>query len=127
MADLDGLAAAQTVKIAGTNTSGVETGYVDQYNTQLRTTEVINGSAVQGTLTISTTAVECKVGASPLTNRRMIMIQVNAAGYSYGFASGSQPFSLPNGTTLALELGPNISIWVVKSSGSNSVVVAELS
>lgn len=128
MADLTELQSSDSVKVMGASSTGLETNPVNaSANGDLFVRDILNTSVVQTSLTITTSAVECKVGGTTLANRKLLMIQVNAAGYSYGFSSGSQPFSLPNGSTLSLSLGPNISVWVIKSSGSSSVAIAEIS
>lgn len=126
MADLTDLEAAQTVKITGATNSG-ETSFVNSFNSQLQSADLINTTSTQTTLSVSTTAQECKVGGSTLANRKLLLIQVQGSGFVYGFSSGSQPFDLPNGSTLSLALGPNISVWVRKASGTANVAVAELS
>lgn len=128
MADLTNLEAAETVKLVGASSTGVETNAVNaSANGDLFVRDIVNTSVVQAAVTVATSAVECKVGGATLTNRKLLMIQVNAAGYSYGFASGSQPFAIANGTTLMLALGPSISVWLIKSSGSSTVAIAEFS
>lgn len=128
MADLNSLQAAETVKIAGTNSSGIETGFVAaSSNGDLKTADVVNTSAVQATLTITTSAVQAKVGGSALSERKMLIIQCKTNGIVYGYSSSSQPFDLPKGTTLVLPCGPNITVWLRKTSGSGDVAVAELS
>lgn len=128
MADLNELDASLSTKIVGANSTGGEIGYVSSTNKgELVTTDIMNTSAVQVVLTVSTTAVAARVGASNLSERKMLVIQCQTNGITYGFSSGSQPFNLPNGSTLTLSLGPNVTIWLKKASGSGSVVVAELS
>lgn len=128
MADLTDLQSAQTVKIAGSDSSGIEQGYVNQFNSQIQSADILNGTTVQTTLSVTNTAQQCKVGASNLANRKMLIIQAQGTNLTYGFASGSQPFNLPNGTTLALSLGPNISLWVRRTSAAAvNVAVSEIS
>lgn len=128
MADLTDLQAAQTIKVVGASSSGIETNAVNATaNGDLQSADLLNVSVVQTTINVTTSAVEAKVGGSNLTNRKMIIIQVQTGNMTYGFSSGSQPFTIPNGTTLTLALGPNISIWLRRTSGSGNVAVAELS
>lgn len=89
--------------------------------------QVLNGTASQTTLTVALTAVPMRVGAANLANRKSIILQPNAAGYSYGYSAALQPFALTNGTPVQLNLGPNITIWAIKSSGTNTIAVVELS
>lgn len=126
MADLSDLQAAQTIKIAGASTSGVESTYADvSANQELKAVDILGVSVVQNTLSVGTGAsVELKVGGSPLTNRKSIIIQAQGSNLTYGFSSGSQPFTIANGTTITLSLGPGISVWARRSSGIGSVNVA---
>ena len=128
MADLSELDASLSTKLVGATPTGTETGYVSSTaNGELVTTDIMDTSAVQAVLSVSTTAVAARVGGSNLSERKMLVIQCQTSGITYGFSSGSQPFNLPNGTTVTLSLGPNVTIWLRKASGTGSVVVAELS
>lgn len=128
MADLIDILAAQSVKIIGANSTGVETTPVNSsVNGDLNTTNIANTSGVAAAIAVSTTAVEMKVGATTLANRKLLLIQAQAAGYSWGLTSGSQPFDFPNGTILSFAFGPNISVWVKKASGTSNIAVAEFS
>lgn len=89
--------------------------------------DVMNGTALQADLTITTIAVPLRVGAANQVGRRVIFILANAAGYTFGFSAGSQPFALTNGSLLMLFVGENITVWAKKSSGTNTVTVAEIS
>lgn len=128
MADLNELTSSMSVKILGSSSTGVESTPVSSTaNGDLNVIQYMNVSAVATALTVTTTAVEMKVGGANLVYRKLIVIEAQAAGYTWGISSGSQPFSLPNGTALTLQLGPNISIWVKKASGTGTVAVAEFS
>lgn len=128
MADLTEITATQSIKIVGSSTTAVETTPVNASpNGDLFVRDILNIAVVQTLLSVSTTATECKVGGSTLSNRKILMIQVQGSGYTYGFASGSQPFDIANGSTLMLAVGPSISVWVKKASGTANVAVAELS
>lgn len=88
--------------------------------------QVLNGSAAQASLTVTTTAFALRAGAANLAGRRSIIIQPNAAGYSYGFSAALQPFALTNGTSVQLNIGANITVWASKSSGTSTIAVVEL-
>lgn len=127
MADLTDLQAAQTVKLAGASSSGNETGFIAEYNAQISGSDILNGTALQTVLSVGTTAVAARVGANNLVFRKMLIIQCQTANMTYGFASGSQPFTIPNNTTLMLSVGPNVTIYLRRTSGSGNVVIAEVS
>lgn len=88
--------------------------------------QVMNGAAIQANLTVAVAAVAMRVGAANQVGRKQLIILANAAGYSYGFTAVSQPFSLTNGVPLILNLGENITVWAIKTSGTNTIAVAEL-
>lgn len=128
MADLTELTSSVTVKIVGSNSSGVEQTPVNSTTLgDLNVIEVMNNSAVAASISVSTTAVEMKVGGTTLANRKMIILEAQAAGYTWGFTNILQPFTLPNGSPVSFQLGPNITIWVKKASGTSTVSVAEIS
>lgn len=121
-----GTTSAQTLRVSA-NVSDGAGNTIGSTNSSLQVVDVINVSASQATLSVSNTATACRVGGANLTNRRQLIINVATTGYSYGFAVGSQPFALPSGTTLVFPYGPNITVWVVRSTGTAaSVFVAEL-
>lgn len=128
MADLNEKDASLTTKLVGASPAGAETTYVNSTaNGEILAADIINISSTQAVLTVSTTAVEGKVGATNLVNRKRIIVECQTNNMTYGFSSSSQPFKIPNGTTLMLDIGPNISIWFRRTSGSGNVVIAELS
>lgn len=148
MADLSFTQAASAVVVVGATSTGLETTPIqsttqgglhvnlrNNAGTEVGTTaapvmvsDILNVSAVQTTLSVSTTALECKVGVSTLANRKTLIIQAQGTSLTYGFASGSQPFLLPNGTTLVLQLGPAISVWVRRTVAATvPVAVSEIS
>jgi len=131
MADLTDIQAAQSVKLIGSSTSGAESTPVRATaNGDIGTADVLFSAVAQGSISLAPAdpAFEVKVGGSPLTNRKLLYIQCQGGNMTFGFTSGSQPFTLPNGTTIPLSLGPGISIWLKKSGGigSTTVVFAEL-
>lgn len=87
-----------------------------------------NTSYVGGTITCTTTQVECKVGGSPLSNRKMLYIE-NRTGTQIFY--GPTGVTTANGARLAnnqavfLSVGPAISVFVIKASGSGTVIVQE--
>lgn len=128
MADLTNLQAAETIRIAGANSSGVETAFVNStINGDLQTADIINTAASQLSINVTTSAVIANIsGDSNLSNRKLLIVQCQTGNMTYGFTIESQPFTLPNGATLTLALGPNISVYLRRTSGSGTVVVAEL-
>lgn len=127
MADLNELQAAQTIKIAGSASNGTETNFVNASNNgELLASDILQTTVAQGTKSVSTASgpVELRVGASPLANRKSILIQAQGTNLVYGFSAGTQPFTIANGTTITLAVGPNIPVYVDRVSGAGSVTVA---
>lgn len=127
MADLSELQNSGSTKMVGASTTGAEVEYINSFNAQMQTVDILNGTVVQSSLTVGVTATECKVGASILANRKMLIIQPQNSGYMFGFSAALQPFSVANAATLFLSVGPNVSIWIKKASGSSTVSIAEVS
>lgn len=126
MADLSDLNSSISVKITGSSSTGVESNYIGStVNGDIKSADLLNVDSTQGTLSVTNgVATEVKSGASNLVNRKSVMIQARGNNVVFGFSSGSQPFVLPDGATLTISLGSNLSIWVSKSSGSGSSLVA---
>lgn len=129
MSDLTDLQAAQTVKIAGASTSGSETNFVNAtVNGDLKAADILNVSVAQAVLVVNQAAspVEVKAGVSRLANRKSVLIQAQGSNIVYGFTSGSQPFLLPNGTTVTLAVGDGVEVWIDRTSNGNvNVAIAE--
>lgn len=115
------------VKITdGTDTAAVAT------NSQLKVVDGLANGGVYGSLSVPTanTAVEAKVGASRLTNRKFLQIYSNNNGLFWGLdssvtTSNGQP--LVNGQVITFSIDPDSSfqVWLVGSSNSKSVQVTE--
>lgn len=73
MADLSETESSQTVKVVGSSSAGAESTYVAVSSTQdARVSDAIHTGGVQAALSVSTTAIELKVGGSRLTNRKLV-------------------------------------------------------
>jgi len=88
-----------------------------------------NESAVYGAITVGTTAIEVKVGASPLVNRKMVTLNPQSSGVFLGYDSG---VTTATGTELfkdeyiSLPIGPDISVYLIATGANNEVRIAEL-
>lgn len=90
---------------------------ITSYNSQLSTDDIINASISSGSITVSTTAVAARVGASNLTNRKMLMISpIN--GVVYIGASSSVT------TATGIPIFPNNIISFSFSSGVTPFLIA---
>ena len=130
MADLSNLDAAQTIKIAGANSSGIESTFVDATaNNELKTADTLDNGGVNGAITVTTSPIEAKVGASVLPDRKMLTVYNNGNKTIYwGFDSS---VSASNGTPIeksqffAWSVGQNTLIYLIADSGSQNVRITE--
>jgi len=75
MADLTGLQASQSVKIAGADSSGVEDNYTNaSVNGDLFARDVINTSGQNRAQSVTTTAAEALGAAAILTTRKLLLL-----------------------------------------------------
>lgn len=77
-------------------------------------------------ITVGTSAVPLRAGTQNLKGRKYLLLQPNVTGYKFGFSEASQPFDLPANEYTKLDVGPEVTIWAKKTSGSNTIAVAEL-
>jgi hypothetical protein len=131
MADLSELAASQSVKIAGADNSGQESNFVHATaNNDLQVTDRANTDGAQGSLTVGTSAVEAKVGASALSNRKTLTVFNNSSSIIYwGYTSS---VTTSTGTPIRRfqqgsweGLGPDLSVFLIAGSAGNDTRVTE--
>jgi hypothetical protein len=120
MADLTNLQAAETVKIAGADAAGVETNFVNASGShEMFVHDVWRTSGVEATLSLTTTAQEIKVGASKLTDRKMLILSATSLRVMIG-PSTSCLTPVANGATIFL---PTNIVWYAKSSSLTATLV----
>jgi hypothetical protein len=132
VADLNSLEAAQTVKIAGSDSSGVETNFVNSSATgELFVADVLKGGAVYGAITVGTTAVELKVGGTILANRKHILFQnLSNKSIYFGFNSSvttSTGLLVSAGSERGFDVSGSLSIWVISANTGLNCRLAEVS
>lgn len=131
MGDLNSLEASQSVKLAGADSSGGETYFVDATSAgEIKASDVLNsGNGVQAALVIGTTAVELKVGGSPLANRKLVTLYNNSNTTLYwGFTGAVTTLSgtpIVKGQQLAWSVGSSQSIFVIAGSAGNNTRITE--
>lgn len=130
MPDISDIQAAQSVKVIGANSTGVEQTPVQSTALgDLHATDALKSTGTQGTLTVGTSAVEAKVGVSALTNRKLLAV--------YNESNATIFWGLSNAVTIttgipivkdqeaqwsALETA---SVWLIAGSAGNTVRVVE--
>jgi hypothetical protein len=132
VADLNSIEAAQTVKIAGSDSSGVETNFVNSSATgELFVADVFKSSAVYGALTVGTTAVELKVGGTILANRKHVLFQnLSNKNIYFGFNNSvttSTGLLVSGGSERGFDVSDSLSIWVIGESANLNCRLAEVS
>lgn len=130
MADLTELEAAQTVKIAGSS-DGSETNYINSSdNNELYNADIFNNGGSFGAITVGTSATEVKVGASPLADRKIVVIYHNGSNQLYYGLSNSVTTS--NGIRIfknqivMITAGENTSIWLISDQSGQDVRIMEM-
>lgn len=96
---------------------------LDSSNGVQEVKEFIN-SAVETTLTATTTAQIAKVGVSNLTNRRYLFLQAKSNNVKWGFTSACL-FDLFKDSNVWLPVNEEQDIYIKTTSGSVNVIVAE--
>ena len=103
------------------NLSQIGSTSITPYNAQLQTADIINTALSSGSITVSTTAGALRVGASNLTNRKMLLISpitgtifIGASSavtvatgiavlpnniISFAFGAGVTPFAIASAST----------------------------
>ena len=98
-------------------------------NTILRATDISDNGGLEGTLIVGTTAVELKVGGSPLANRVLATLYNDSSNTVYwGYTNG---VTTANGTPIekkqfvVWDIGPNTSVYLIASSAGNNTRITE--
>lgn len=89
----------------------------------------LNSTGVNGPITVSTTAVEAKVGGARLAGRKLLTILNNGSlDIYYGYSAG---VTVANGTPIAknqlatFNIGDALGVYLVAASGSHNVRITE--
>lgn len=128
MSDIARNSADLPIVIIGATTSGVPTTPVSASpNGDLAVTDIIDNAAVFGAISVSTTAVEAKVGASALVNRKSLTICPTNGVVYFGFTSS---VTVATGTPISsgniLPFGFAISVFLI-ASATTDVRITEAS
>lgn len=128
MGDLNSLESSDTIKIAGANSSGQETNFVNSTPTgDLQTSDIMNTAAVSGIISLSTTPVALRINASNLQDRKYVILQGLTNATVWGFSADSQPFDIFKNQFVMLPCGSNITIYAKVTAGTGQISVGELS
>lgn len=88
----------------------------------------LDGPSVQDTISVTTSQVEAKVGASPLTERKVVTIQPLDGQVRVTFVSGTvatKGLLIRKEQVASFEASESQSIYLITTSGTTTVVVIE--
>jgi hypothetical protein len=131
MADISDINAAQTVKIVGSDATGVEqTPVASTSNADLQVVDRANTSGVNGNITVGTSAVAARVGGSNLAVRKTLTItNLGTTIIYWGYSAG---VTTANGTPIYKKqmttwegIGPAITVYLISASAGNNVRITE--
>lgn len=127
MADLDGIEAAQSVKIIGSEADGTEETPVGSTGLrEILVVEKILDSGLDDEISITAgTPVEVKVGASRKTDRKVVIILPIDGKIKWGFSNTTLSFPLFKRQNAIISAGPDTAIWIDAISGTVSVAIGE--
>lgn len=130
MADLTEIQSSESVKIVGATSTGLEATPVNSSLTgELFTRDIINTSGVNAAASITTTAVEVKVGASRLVNRKAVTVIPTNGTIYWGFTSGvtvANGMPVLKNQRVTIAISDNVAVFAI-SAGTVDVRVVEVS
>lgn len=98
-------------------------------NNELRVADILDGSGVQGAISVGTTAIAARVGASNLANRKSLSItNMGPQTIYWGYTAA---VTVATGTPIVkaqqafFTCGPNTTIFLIAASAGNDVRITE--
>lgn len=128
MGDINDIEAAQSVKIIGSQADGTEqTPVGSTVNRELLASDTANspGGGVDTVLALTTTPSEGKVGGTPKSDRKYVIMEALSTNVKWGFSNSTQSFDLFKSQLVIFPAGPNTTIWFKVSAGTGSVAFGE--
>lgn len=128
MADLSDVNAAQSIKVIGSDSSGVETTPVRSSAAgEFAVADTMNGgTSAQAVIVVGTSVVELKVGGSALANRKVLTVEP-ASKIFWGYTNTittSTGFTLNKDAVISWDASPTRPIYAI-ASGNVNVKVGE--
>ena len=128
MTDIADIEATEATRLVGSTSEGMETSPVgSSNNNELFIRDTHDNGGIDTILTLSTTPIEGKVGATRKADRKYIIMEALTRGVKWGFSSSTQSFDLFKRQLNMVPIGENTEIWFKSSIGTGSVAFAELS
>lgn len=101
-------------------------GYFDD---QVASADILNNEGVQGTLSVGTTSIEVKVGASRLEGRKTVTVYNSSNRVVYwGYTSAvttSSGTPIEKKQLVTFDVGDNLSVYLIAETGTNEVRITE--
>lgn len=131
MADLPYTKQSQVITITGADSTGLETNVVDaSANGELTVSDISDNGGDQAALTVGTSAVELKVGASALANRKACTF-IHTSGNGKIYWGHTSSVTTANGTPITKNAlyewpcGPGTSIYLISDTAAQSGRITE--
>lgn len=95
--------------------------------------DVVNTSYVSTVKTVSTTEVEARVGGSPLADRQELIIYNDDSSITIFFgptgvttSGANKGIPIAPGEAQNIQIGPDLSVFMIAGSSNSNVIVQEL-
>ncbi len=99
------------------------------FDDQTANADILNSSGLEGSLSVGTSAIEIKVGASPLTGRKEVTLFNNSNNTIYwGYTSGvtvSTGTPIVKNQFVTWSVGDLLSLYVIAGSAGNNCRITE--
>jgi hypothetical protein len=96
-------------------------------NRDLGTSDVLDCGGLDTVLSLTTSPVEGRVGASAKANRKYFIMEALTTNVKWGFSNSTQSFDLFKSQLIMVPVGPNTQLWFKVSTGTGQVAIAEVS
>lgn len=128
MPDLNEAQSSQSVKVVGATGTGSEANFAAVTpNNDFQTADILNNSAADTVVNLTTSASAIRTGVANLANRKYVVLEALSTNVKWGFSSGSQSFDLFKSQLIMIPTGPNVTIWARVTTGTGQIAVGELS
>jgi len=88
--------------------------------------DILNNGGTDAELTVGTSAVELKVGASKKANRKYVIFVPLDSGIKFGFSSSTQNIPVFKHQMIMMPVGEDTEVWFIATSSGKTVAIGEL-
>ena len=126
MTDYTEIQSAQSVKVIGSDATGLETTPIQaSASGEFLVADVLNVSGLDAIINLTTTPTELKVGASPLAVRKYCILEGLSNNIKWGFSNSTQSFDLFKSQLIMIPVGPNVHLWAKMTSSTGQIAFGE--